>query len=51
MGDWEHRELESKISNLEREISDLRYRIDRLEDELRDKADRVHHHSQYQVNE
>ena len=46
--DYEHRELESKIDNLKREIDDLRYEIVRLKD---DKADKNHSHKQYQVAE
>lgn len=46
--DYEHQELENKIHEMERQLDDLRYDIQRLQD---DKADKSHYHKQYQARE
>ena len=48
MSDYEHQELENKISDLKRQLDDLRYEIQRLQD---GKADKEHSHRQYQTKE
>jgi len=44
MTDWEHRDLENRISQLERRIDDLDYELrrakDDLESDIRQKADK-----------
>lgn len=46
--DYECQELENKIRGLDRRLEDALYDIRRLQD---DKAEREHHHKQYQIRE